>query len=52
LRTPDIERAVIDIERAVRAARPDVVALFVKPQTCKTYEAIVRAGHGPHAAPP
>jgi cation diffusion facilitator family transporter len=52
LRTPDIERAVIDIERDVRAARPDVVALFVKPQTCNTYEAIVRAGHGPHAAPP
>ncbi|MGE5538138.1 MAG: cation diffusion facilitator family transporter [Gemmatimonas sp.] len=42
LRAGDIENAVIDIERAVRAERPDVVALFVKPQTRATYESIRR----------
>lgn len=37
LRVPDIERAVIDIERQVRATHPEVVAVFVKPQTAHTY---------------
>lgn len=34
---PDIEEAVIDLEKSVREANPEVVALFVKPQTAKTY---------------
>jgi cation diffusion facilitator family transporter len=37
MRAPAIERAVADIEQRVRAAHPEVVALFVKPQTEKTY---------------
>jgi len=35
---PDIEEAVIDLEKLVREANPEVVALFVKPQTAKTYK--------------
>ncbi len=33
LRAPEIEDRVFDIERKVRAAHPEVVTLFVKPQT-------------------
>jgi cation diffusion facilitator family transporter len=42
LRAPEIETTVIEIERDIRAARPDVITLFVKPQTRKTYEDVVR----------
>ncbi|HSR64566.1 MAG TPA: cation transporter, partial [Xanthomonadaceae bacterium] len=38
LGTPDIEQCVNRIEAAVRAAHPDVVALFVKPQTARTWQ--------------
>jgi cation diffusion facilitator family transporter len=37
LRVPRIEQSVIDIERRVRVAHPEVLALFVKPQTPKTF---------------
>ncbi len=37
LRAADIEEKVSEIERKVRAAHPEVVALFVKPQTDKSY---------------
>ncbi len=33
LTTPDIERITRDLERAVHAAHPQVIAIFVKPQT-------------------
>ncbi len=33
LTTPDIERATADLERAVHEAHPQVIAIFVKPQT-------------------
>ena len=33
LRAPDIERAVIELESRIRAAHPEVSALFVKPQS-------------------
>jgi cation diffusion facilitator family transporter len=33
LRAPDIERAVIELEVQIRAAHPEVSALFVKPQS-------------------
>jgi cation diffusion facilitator family transporter len=36
--TPAIEKAVTDIEKNVRAAHPEVVTLFIKPQTQKTYQ--------------
>ena len=37
-RAPEIEEQVTAIERKVRAAHPEVVALFVKPQTRKGFE--------------
>jgi divalent metal cation (Fe/Co/Zn/Cd) transporter len=37
LRVPQIEESVIEIERAVRAAHPEVLSLFVKPQTQKAF---------------
>jgi cation diffusion facilitator family transporter len=37
LTTPDIERCIGRIETAARAAHPDVIALFVKPQTADTW---------------
>jgi divalent metal cation (Fe/Co/Zn/Cd) transporter len=33
LRAPDIERAVIELEKRIRSAHPEVSALFVKPQS-------------------
>lgn len=38
LRTPDIERAVLSIEEQVRVKHPEVVALYVKPQSRRTFE--------------
>jgi divalent metal cation (Fe/Co/Zn/Cd) transporter len=35
---PQIEEAVIGLEKRVREINPVVVALFVKPQTAKTFE--------------
>lgn len=40
--TPAIERAVQEIEKSVRAAHPEVVTLFIKPQTEKTYQEHLR----------
>jgi cation diffusion facilitator family transporter len=37
LRTPEIEAAVVDLERNIRASHPEVIALFVKPQTATGY---------------
>jgi len=42
LRAPQIEESVIAIERAIRAAHPDVMTLFVKPQTAKAFKESVR----------
>ena len=36
LTTPDIERAVVAIERRIREAHPEVVSVFVKPQSSST----------------
>jgi len=33
LRAPDIERAVLDLERQIRSTHPQVAAVFVKPQS-------------------
>jgi hypothetical protein len=35
---PQIEEAVIDLEKRVREDDPEIVALFVKPQTAKTFQ--------------
>jgi hypothetical protein len=33
MRAPDIERAVIDLERRIRTSHPEVTSLFIKPQS-------------------
>ncbi len=38
LRTPQIEEAVVALEKRVRKEHPQVVALFIKPQTKRTFE--------------
>jgi cation diffusion facilitator family transporter len=38
MRAPEIEQAVINLEKKVREENPEVVALFVKPQTAKTWQ--------------
>ena len=43
LRTPDIENKVAELERCLRKLHPEVVALFVKPQSSAGYkEAMLR----------
>ncbi|MEO8654390.1 MAG: cation diffusion facilitator family transporter [Ramlibacter sp.] len=37
LRTPDIEAAVVDIEKRLQLAHPEVTTLFVKPQSSHSY---------------
>lgn len=46
MRTADIEACVAKIESRVREAHPNVVALFVKPQTVLQFEASRRARFG------
>lgn len=46
LATRQIEGCVAEIERQVRAAHPEVVALFVKPQTQAQFENAVRTRFG------
>lgn len=41
-----VENAVIEIERRIRAAHPEVVTLFVKPQTPAAYRDTVRLRFG------
>ena len=38
LLAPQIEEAVIELEKKVREKNPEIVALFVKPQTAKTFQ--------------
>jgi cation diffusion facilitator family transporter len=42
----DIEQKVYELETKVRAARPEVVALFIKPQTQSMYRELVRRRFG------
>ena len=37
LRTPEIEAEVLDLERRVRQRHPEVMSMFVKPQTQNAY---------------
>jgi cation diffusion facilitator family transporter len=46
LMTEQIEDCVARVEKRVRAAHPDVVALFVKPQTLRQFEAATRNRFG------
>jgi divalent metal cation (Fe/Co/Zn/Cd) transporter len=38
LRTPDIEKSVLTLEQRIRSRHPEIVALFVKPQTRRTFD--------------
>jgi cation diffusion facilitator family transporter len=51
-RAPEIEELVTRIERKVRDAHPEVVALFVKPQTRKGYESDLGGNMGDHGLLP
>jgi cation diffusion facilitator family transporter len=42
LRAPDIERVVLEIENSVCSAHPEIVAVFIKPQTPQTYRDVVK----------
>jgi len=46
LRVPELENVVLEIERRVRAKHPEVVALFIKPQTPRAFNEAVRARFG------
>lgn len=41
LRTPDIESRIVELEKQVRQSHPDVIALFIKPQSPAGYRATV-----------
>jgi len=45
-RTPQIEEAVAEIERRVRIAHPEIVTLFIKPQTATAFKENVRRRYG------
>jgi len=38
--TPQIEEAVMELERRIREKHPQIISLFVKPQTRRTFEAL------------
>ena len=46
LRVPELEERVIEIERSIRARHGEVIALFVKPQTPKTFSEARRKRFG------
>lgn len=46
LRVPEVEAAVVEIERQVRAFHPEVVTLFIKPQTAAAFRGNVRRRFG------
>ena len=51
LRAPQIEEAVIGIERQIRATHPEIGTLFVKPQTAATFSQAVRQRFGSQPPP-
>ncbi len=46
LRVPELERVVLEIEQRVRKQHSEVVALFIKPQTPRTFDNAVRERFG------
>jgi divalent metal cation (Fe/Co/Zn/Cd) transporter len=46
LRTPEIEAKVIELERCVRLSHPEVVAIFVKPQSPEGFKETVTRRFG------
>jgi cation diffusion facilitator family transporter len=47
MRAPEIEEAVVSLERKVRNENPEIVAMFVKPQTAKTFQDQAEQSFGP-----
>jgi len=43
LKVPDVEAAVVAIELQIQAAHPEVVSLFIKPQTAAIYKETARS---------
>jgi cation diffusion facilitator family transporter len=48
LRTPEIEAKVVELERCVRLSHPEVVAVFVKPQSPEGFKATAARRFGSH----
>ncbi|MEO8525910.1 MAG: cation diffusion facilitator family transporter, partial [Caldimonas sp.] len=46
LRASEVEESVVDIERQIRAAHPEVVTLFIKPQTDATWKHAIQLRFG------
>lgn len=46
LRTPQIEAAVVRLEKRIREKHPQVIALFIKPQTRRSYEQMIAQSRG------
>jgi cation diffusion facilitator family transporter len=46
LTTPEIETIVVQLEQHIRAVHPEVIAIFVKPQTARTYRRIAQERYG------
>jgi len=46
LKVPDVEDAILEIEKRVREAHPEVIALFVKPQTPRAFRDAARKRFG------
>ena len=46
LRVPEVEAAVVEIERQIRAAHPEIVTLFIKPQTAAAFKETIRRRYG------
>ncbi len=46
LRAPEVEQRIYELEARVRAARPEIVAVFVKPQSEQAFRELVRKRFG------
>jgi cation diffusion facilitator family transporter len=46
LRAAEVEESVVDIEKQIRMAHPEVVMLFIKPQTDATWKKAIRLRFG------
>ena len=46
LKTPALEAKVVELERLLRLSHPDVVAVFVRPQSAETYANMIASRYG------
>jgi cation diffusion facilitator family transporter len=52
LQVPEVEAAVVEIERQIKAAHPEVVTLFIKPQTSAAFKEQVKQRFGEETTKP